>query len=525
MLVVRHAKGAVMKVVTVAEMVAVEQQAERDYGLTSPMLMEQAGRSVTEAVQARLNGEVGGLRVVVLAGPGNNGGDGRVAARYLGEAGAHITIYDWKQARLEADGVTSPIGDDLGELAATLETADVVLDALLGTGHARPLAPTMAAAFALVASERQRRTDLYVVAVDLPSGLNADTGAVDPGTLAADLTVTLAFPKVGLLLFPGASYVGELQVGSIGLPETMPITAEIELLDNEMVASTLPRRPLDSNKGTFGKALALAGSPHYIGAAYLVCGAAARVGAGLVTLATLPELAPFYATMLPEITYAHLPPESAPPQARAQAALEHLVGYRALVVGPGLGQSAGVTALLEHLFAGLLALPPEQRPHLVVDADGLNALAKLDHWWQRLPPQTILTPHPGEMARLRGGAAVSGGGSDRLTVAHDAARDWGHIVVLKGACTLVASPEGALRINGIANPALATAGTGDVLAGTVAGLLAQGMEPYEAACAAVYLHALAGLRVSAHVGDAGLLAGDLLAELPLARQDTLVERD
>ena len=514
-----------MKVVTVAEMVAVEQQAERDYGLTSPTLMEEAGRSVAEAVRARLDGEVGGLKAVVLAGPGNNGGDGRVAARYLGEAGAHITIYDWKQARLEVDGQTTPVGENLGELAAALEAADVVLDALLGTGHARPLAPTMAAACALVTRERQRRPDLYVVAVDLPSGLNADTGAVDPGTLAADLTVTLAFPKVGLLLFPGASYVGELQVGGIGLPETMPVTAELEMLDGALVAPTLPRRPLDSNKGTFGKALALAGSSHYLGAAYLVCGAAARVGAGLVTLATLPELAPFYATMLPEITYALLPPESAPPDARAQAVLDNLGGYRALVVGPGLGQSPTTATLLEYLFAGLTALPAGQRPHLVVDADGLNNLAKLDHWWQRLPPRTILTPHPGEMSRLLGGATVSGGGADRLTVAHEAARDWGHIVVLKGACTLIASPEGALRINGIANPALATAGTGDVLAGTVAGLLAQGMEPYEAACAAVYLHALAGLRVSAHVGDAGLLAGDLLAELPPARQDALAERD
>jgi ADP-dependent NAD(P)H-hydrate dehydratase / NAD(P)H-hydrate epimerase len=155
----------------------------------------------------------------------------------------------------------------------------------------------------------------------------------------------------------------------------------------------------------------------------------------------------------------------------------------------------------------------------VVDADGLNSLAKLDHWWLRLPPGAILTPHPGEMARLRGERSVSGGGPDRLTVIREAAREWGHIIVLKGACTLIASPEGVVRINGIPNPALATAGTGDVLAGTTAGLLAQGMSPYDAACAAVYLHALAGQRISARLGDAGLLAGDLLAELPLARQE------
>jgi NAD(P)H-hydrate epimerase len=508
-----------MQIVTVAEMVAVERRAEQEYGLSSPILMEHAGRSVAEAIQARLEGEVGGVHVVVLAGPGNNGGDGRVAARYLAGWGAHVTIYDWKRGQIELDGQTTLVGDDLAGLRAALTQADTVLDALLGTGHARPLAATMADALALVAAERARRPDFYVVAVDLPSGLNADTGAVDPGALPADLTVTLAFPKVGLLLFPGASYVGELQVGSIGLPATMPVAAGLEMLDDSLIVPTLPRRPLDSNKGTFGKALALVGSPHYIGAAYLVCGAAARIGTGLVTLATTSELAPFYATMLPEITYAPLPPESDSPEARARAVLGSLDGYDALAIGPGLGQSRATAALLEHLLMGLMALPDDKRPRLVVDADGLNNLAKLDHWWRLLPSHTILTPHPGEMARLRGGAAVSGGGADRLTVAREAAREWGHIVVLKGACTLIASPEGVLRINGAPNPALASAGTGDVLTGTTVGLLAQGMEPYDAACAAVYLHALAGLRVRAHLGDAGLLAGDLLAELPLARQD------
>jgi ADP-dependent NAD(P)H-hydrate dehydratase / NAD(P)H-hydrate epimerase len=513
-----------MKVVTIAEMVAVEQHAEQEFGLTSPNLMEVAGRSVAEAIQARLEGAVGGLAVVVFAGPGNNGGDGRVAARYLSQAGARASIYDWKSGLIESDGQSTPAGNDLAGLRSILTTADVILDALLGTGHARPLAPTMAAALALVEEERRRRPDLYVVAVDLPSGLNADSGAVDPGTLAADLTVTLAFPKLGLLLFPGASYVGELQVGSIGLPETMSISAGQELLDDALIGPTLPIRPLDSNKGTFGKVMALAGSPRFIGAAYLVCGAAARIGVGLVTLATLPELAPFYATMLPEVTYAHLPPESATPESRARALLDSMAGYRALVVGPGLGQSPATSALLQALFAELSALPSEQRPRLIVDADGLNNLAKLENWWQRLPAGAILTPHPGEMSRLLGGAQVSGGAADRIATVRQVARDWGHVVVLKGAHTLIAAPDGRLRINGSANPALATAGTGDVLSGTTAGLLAQGMEPYDAACAAVYLHALAGLRVSAHLGDAGLLAGDLLAELPLVRHDVQASR-
>jgi ADP-dependent NAD(P)H-hydrate dehydratase / NAD(P)H-hydrate epimerase len=199
--------------------------------------------------------------------------------------------------------------------------------------------------------------------------------------------------------------------------------------------------------------------------------------------------------------------------------LERLPEYRALVVGPGLGQSDETQAFLGTLLAGLRALPDDQCPRLLVDADGLNNLAKMDRWWELLPAHTVLTPHPGEMTRLRGGENVTGGGVDRLAVARDSAHAWGHVVVLKGACTLVSAPEGSLRVNWPGNAAMATAGTGDVLSGTIGGLLAQGMEPFEAASAGVYLHSRAGLRVSARLGDAGLLASDLHAELPLALRD------
>jgi NAD(P)H-hydrate epimerase len=422
-------------------------------------------------------------------------------------------------------GQSQPVGEDLAELQIAIQQADVVADAFLGTGHSRPLDPTMGAALALVQKEKQRRSELLQLAVDLPSGLNADTGALDEGASPADLTVTLAFPKVGLLLFPGASYMGELRTGSIGLPPEMPIDAGMELLDPELLHHLLPKRPLDSNKGTFGKVMVLAGSSAYIGAAYLATAAAARIGAGLVTLATTEDRALYYATLLPEATYVLLPPASSSPQERVHALLDHLQGYHALIVGPGLGQSEATQALLGLLFDGLRALPAIERPRLLVDADGLNNLARIARWWERLPAHTALTPHPGEMSRLLGGTKVSGGGPDRLEVARNSARVWGHVVVLKGASTLIASPEGGvLRVNWPGNPALASAGTGDVLSGTVGGLLAQGLEPFDAASAAVYLHSRAGLRVSARLGDAGLLAGDLLAELPLALRDLKVLR-
>jgi hydroxyethylthiazole kinase-like uncharacterized protein yjeF len=290
----------------------------------------------------------------------------------------------------------------------------------------------------------------------------------------------------------------------------------MELLDADLIRPVLPARPLDSNKGTFGKALVLAGSPRFPGAAYLVAGAAARIGTGLVTLAVAPELVPVYVTMLPEAVYHPLPEASAPPEERARALLDGLADHHALVIGPGLGQEEPTRALVEHVLAGLRALPASERPRLIIDADGLNILAGMERWHELVPEQTVITPHPGEMSRLLGGERVSGGGADRLEVARRAAAAWGCFVVLKGACTLVAAPEGALRVNWPPNPALATAGTGDVLAGTLCGLLAQGLAPLEAASAAVYVHGRAGLQLRERLGDVGVLAGDLLTELPLA---------
>ena len=517
-----------MRVVSVDEMRAIERRADEQYGLDSPTLMEHAGRSVAEALRDRLGGDVRGLRVVTLAGPGNNGGDGRVMNRYLSEWGAQITTYRGRDNVIESAEGETPAGADLAGLRASLAEADVVADAFLGTGHARPLDPRMRQALALAGALRERqaphaepgRPRPFVLAVDLPSGLNADTGAVDEGTLAADLTVTLAFAKTGLILFPGAGYLGELVVGSIGLPAEMEIAPGLDLLDAAQARALLPQRPADSNKGTYGKVMVLAGSPQFIGAAALCGASAGRVGAGLVTIATTPERAHVYAATLPEVTYLLLPPDDADPDARARVLLEGLRGYHALVVGPGLSQAPGVKPFLLALFAGLRALPEEERPRLLVDADGLNALAKEERWWTLLPSETVITPHPGEMARLRGGARVSSGGADRLEVATQVARDWRLVVILKGACPLIASSQGDLRVNWSPNPALATAGTGDVLSGVIGGLLAQARAPYEAANLGVYLHGLAGMRVRARLGDAGPVAPDLIPELPLAIRQT-----
>jgi len=503
-----------MHIVTVAEMRELEARAEREYGLTSPILMENAGKSAAEilAQYIRQQRSVEGLEVLLLIGPGNNGGDGLVVARYLEQWGAHITLYRWKERRLTVQG--RDIAEADTEVEAAIQRADYILDSLLGTGRSRPLPDDMRTLLGRVRQEREKRDTLRLVAIDLPTGLNADTGEVDPGTIPADMTITLACPKQGFFFFPGREYLGELYVGDFGLPPEMERHLQTEMLTDTLVDSLLPQRPLNSNKGTFGKVMLLCGSPPYPGSAFLAGSAAGRIGAGLITLAVTEQMLPIYASALHEATFVLLPEESVGSIERVTVLMNHLEGYHALLMGPGLGQSPYIREVILQVLEQLRAKPDEERPHLIVDADGLNNLSALEHWWSLLPKGTVITPHPGEMGRLCNGLKVSGGNVDRLELARDKAREWQVTLVLKGACTIIAESDGRTRLNWVANPALATAGTGDVLAGMIAGLLAQKVKPFDAASAAVYLHTAAANLMSDEIGYAGLLASDLLPKIP-----------
>jgi NAD(P)H-hydrate epimerase len=509
-----------MQIVTVEQMRELEARAGRDYGLTPALLMESAGRSAAEllAREARKHRAVSGQEFLLLIGPGNNGGDGLVIARYLEEWGGLLSLYRWKEQRLIVHGEEVPAPQTARRLQAIIQSASYIVDALLGTGHSRPLPDDMRALLGRVRQERERRATVRLVAIDLPSGLNADTGEVDPGTIAADLTITLACPKQGFFFFPGRDYLGQLLIGSIGLPVEREPLFSSEMLNDVLTRQLLPVRPRESNKGTFGKVMLLCGSPPYPGSAYLAGHAAARVGAGLITLAVTEQMLPIYASAFHEATFVVLPPETESSLKRVDLLMEAMKGYRSLLVGPGLGQSPSMRESILHLLERLRALPDEQRPRLVVDADGLNNLSALERWWTLLPPDTVITPHPGEMGRLCHGLQVSGGSLQRLELARQKAREWQVTLVLKGACTIVARADPAAvvqtRINWQANPAMATAGTGDVLAGMIAGLLAQGASPFDAASTAVYVHATAGEHLSQQIGEAGLLASDLLPEIP-----------
>ena len=301
--------------------------------------------------------------------------------------------------------------------------------------------------------------------------------------------------------------MGKLVIADIGIPEELADSIKLELLTPDWARKTLPERSLNSNKGSFGKVLVVAGSENYIGAAYLSCAGALRVGAGLVTLAIARSLQTAVAARLAEVTYLPLPESGAAAAARIIA--RECGNYDIMLLGCGLGQSPGTVELVKSILK-IKNLPP-----LVLDADGLNIISALPSWWQKLPKNTIITPHPGEMARLSG-LSIKKVQGDRIGVAAKFAPKWQKTVVLKGAFSVVASPDGRTRISPFANAGLATAGTGDVLAGAIAGFLAQSLDAFDAASLGVYLHGRAGENVKSEIGDAGMIASDLLPALPAA---------
>lgn len=493
-----------------------------EIGLPSNVLMENAGLVIAQNVKGWL-GNVVQQQILVLVGPGNNGGDGLVAARHLHDWGARVHIHlcsersydDANYVIVRERGIPCTItseDQDLSNLDSILSSSDVVIDALFGTGKLRPLEGAVKQILARLSQVKELMPAIKVIALDLPSGVDADTGTADPSCVAADLTITLAYPKLGLFSFPGRDLVGQLVVGDIGIPPHLVEDIANELITDDYVKKMLPQRPRSAHKGTFGRVLVCAGSLNYIGAAYLACEGAVRVGAGLVTLAVARSLQPILAAKLTEVTYAPLP-ESEPGFIDSQAyevLHEWLSGYDVLLIGCGLSQHPSV---MDFVRNSLLEMPPSLSPALVIDADALNALAQIQGWWQRLNQNAILTPHPGEMARLSG-LTVDEIEQERLMVAWEKAALWGKTVVLKGAHTVVASPSGEAKISPIANPGLASAGTGDVLAGTIAGLMSQGLTPFAASSCGVYLHGAAGESVGAELGDAGMVASDLLPALP-----------
>jgi hydroxyethylthiazole kinase-like uncharacterized protein yjeF len=511
-----------MKIVNIEQM----QKAELDcsnFGISVDNLMENAGRAVAQEIR-NISNDLRRDNIVIAVGPGNNGGDGLVAARYLYTWGADVRVYlcgkrpegDPNLTLVQQLGISiinASSDSNNNHLTKLLSEATLIIDAVFGTGKSRAISGKYAQVLNMIIEARHTHRDLKIIALDLPSGLNANNGEVDAATPEVDYTVALGFAKVGLFNQPGSEKAGIIKIVDIGIPSKLVDYVKTDLITDQSIKCFLPKRSLVSNKGTYGKVLALVGSLNYIGAAYLSCIGTMRVGAGLTTLAARRSLLPILASKISEITYLPLPEikNDVDVTNSMELLVQNLPVYDVLLVGCGIGQTLPTVKLMKRLILNSQSnLPP-----VVLDADGLNILSKSKDWWTKFRGDAILTPHAGEMARLLE-TNISNVQHNRIEIARDSAVNWNKTLVLKGAYTVIASPEGQVRVSPFANPGLASAGTGDVLAGCIAGMVAQGLPLFDAATCGVYLHSQAAEMVKAEMGEAGMMASDLLPLLPCA---------
>ena len=509
-----------MKVVTAQEMRQIDQQTIEQIGISGAVLMEHAGSAVVRVIHQHFP-EC--QRIAIIVGKGNNGGDGLVVARQLAHAGQPIQIFLVSPpesfagdalANLQiAQNLNLPITSVLAEdeLEATksqIASADLIVDSIFGTGLRGGVHGFIGDVITYI-----NKTERPVIAIDLPSGLSADTGMAEGACIQASYTVTMGLPKRGNLIHPGATFTGKLEVADIGFPPSVTDAQNIQInwTQPSDAARILPPRPIHSHKGTYGRVYVVAASTGMTGAAALTSTGALRVGAGLVTLGAPESLNPILEVKLTEAMTVPLPET-----AEGSLALEaksHIIETvdrtkSVLAIGPGLSQHPETVALVHSLIC-------ESNAPIVIDADGVNALSKSKEILSSLSPQTVLTPHPGEMARLIGGT-VEALERDRIGIAQRFAETHNVTLVLKGAPTVVARGDGEVWINSTGNAGMATGGMGDILTGLIAGLIAQKVSPFDAAVLGVYLHGLAGDIVAESIGMHGLMAGDVLNSVPKA---------
>jgi hydroxyethylthiazole kinase-like uncharacterized protein yjeF len=516
-----------MKIVTPAQMNDIDHACINEFGIPGIVLMENAALKVVEEAVKNL-GDAKGKRVLVFAGKGNNGGDAFAAARHLYNKGSAVKVYitalkkdvggdaainlnALEKSGVEVKGLISE--EQLAEVELELLNCELVIDGIFGTGF-RGEAKGVAAGVIT----RINNSNKPVISIDIPSGLNGETGRVNGICVKADKTVTFGLPKIGLLIHPGCEYVGQLIVADIGIPRKVIEGAGLKtnLIEQHQVTAIIPRRRDDSNKGDYGKVLLVSGSPGMTGSGCLAAAAALRTGAGLVYMGVPQKLAQVYGAAVHEPVIIPLEDKGTGSISVSciPTLLKAMKGKSIIAAGPGLSASEDVVEAVRELIAN--AEVP-----LVLDADALNAISTDLSMLKRLNVEAVITPHPGEMARLAG-MSVSDVQSNRLEVAREFSSKWNVITVLKGSRTVVAKPDGTLFINTTGNSGMATGGAGDVLTGVIASLAAQGAKPVDAAVAGVYLHGLAGDIAAQVKGEYSLIAGDIVEMLPDAMRATLI---
>ena len=489
-------------------------------GVTKDSLMENAGAAIASFVVSKF-GPVKDVNVLALIGGGGNGSDGYIVSRYLADQGANVTAIKLidkinpKEQSAKMSGVVCLENDFVSNdevLKDLVKKSSIVIDAVLGIGVNRKIDGQLRHQMDII---EKNTANIPVVAIDLPSGLGVDTGNVDTSVIKADVTAALGFLKMCHVVQPGALLCGDVSVLNIGIPSHLREGFNLDTITETMVAPLLPERPDFSHKGMFGKLLVVGGSENFIGAPTLASGAAYRSGTGLVTVACQRSIASTLLSLSPEATLLQMDETSNGDIDGWRSAIgitQVLDNYSAMLVGCGLGINSEKYKLIRNLILSGLKGPP-----IIIDADGLNLIAKFYKWWERIPDEVILTPHLGEMSRLTG-LPIDEIQGDPLGISRFYSNKWNKIVVLKDAHTIIAASNGDAFINEAANPALASAGTGDVLAGIIGGLIAQRVPLLSAAILGVYIHSRSASNVSENVGVSGLLASDLLPEIPVVME-------
>ncbi len=515
-----------MFLVTAAQMQSLDRRTIEEAKVPGTTLMERAGRGVVEALEQAF-GSPAGKRVTIFCGKGNNGGDGFVVARLLRRKRARVSVLllaDPKELRGDAQSMYRRLVRSAGASVVTAQPAkgrireradhaDFLIDALLGTGLSSPVKGRYQEAIAAMNGSLAP-----TIAVDLPSGIHSDNGEILGTAVAASLTVTFGCPKIGLYVGGAINQAGRIVISDIGIPQEFvrALSLKVHLLTPQIIKPLLPQRPMASHKGTYGHAGIIAGSPGKTGAAALAGKSALRIGTGLVTVATPKTVNPTLEAQLLEAMTAPMPEtDEGTLGISAYPFLSDFAKTRdAIAIGPGIGIHQETGELVRTILSNL------NQP-CVVDADALNLLAGHTSILSSNKFPYILTPHPGEMARLLGNLSSGSVNHDRLGIARRFAKTHHIIMVLKGARTIIASPDGQAAICPTGNPGMASGGMGDTLTGMIVGLLAQGLSPWDAARAGVYLHGLAGDMGAEKLGQAGLIASDLIECIPHALKQTL----
>jgi len=521
---IKKGDTAMLKVVTPDEAARLDAEAIREFGIPGVVLMENAALRVADRIQQRWEGNLEGKKVGILCGLGNNGGDGLAVARHLFQRGGLPMVFIMgSREKIKGDALINlnilerlPVDisyvqtiEEWTEKKVKLQGSHLLVDSLFGTGLSRRIEGIGAAMI-----EWMNASDIPVLSVDIPSGVDGRTGAIWGTAVMAEETVTFAFPKLGHFLYPGRDHTGMLYVEDISIPPQLGERIQREILEDRDIKRFLPPRRTNTHKGNYGKLAVIAGSNGLVGAGAMTAMAALRMGCGLVTLGVPESLLPVYETKLTEIMTFPLPDEGGSLGPDSMDAIHQLLLDKdCLAIGPGLGKKDGIFEILRNILE-TYDIP------IVIDADGINHICQDMDVLERAKGEVILTPHPGEMARLTG-RSIEEITRNPVEIAMEFAARWGITLILKGSTSIIAHRDGRLTLNLTGNPGMATGGSGDVLTGIIAALLCQGLNAYDATRVASYIHGKAGDWSAAIKGEYALIAGDIIEGIPAALKEII----